>query len=691
MKRASVRKDRPMADEERLTLSLDGELSQALRRAALVAGVSTDEWAAQVLAERLGIELPGVAEVADADLEASEPQDLAPEPLAELTAAEPVAELVAAPEIEAEPDAELEAGPVVIEPAPVVEPETVAEPTVEFSETVVETDAVFEVAEPHGDEIADSPVADLVEEPVAEEVEAPAEHVEVSTPIPPVPAMPLPQHPPAPNPSYQQAPSGYPPPAPVGQPPYQPAAPGPYLPAGAAPYPQGGPAYPQGGPAAQPPYQQPVPPAYPPVVPIPQPPYQAGPGYPPGGPIGQPPYQAPQYQQASQPPQPVPPPPPPPPPPPAPAAPAPAPAARSAAESLADLSAWQQVTDDTQTFLISLPVGWRSRAWVEPTPAMAYPMAQTVSPDGGTTLFSGDSGIPMFLDPSSSMFAPPGMALRPPTPAVNFLPEWVQFRYGSRPGFQQLEVREDPQLREVAAQTVQRLGSPLTWLHAARLTAAYQGEDGRPVRAIFLATTRGVGPGWIAQVYGVTTVADPEAYVPAVLKLVATAQATTAQALRNQQEQARIAASHASVMESINAATRASERAHQERMSGIEQQGREFQSRMAEQRGANEAAAAAWSAQQASSDAVHEQYLGGLRTGAATPDATGGSEQQSFVNAMREETTVLDAQGYAHQVEAGADRYYHHEASNTWVGLQEHQDIVEETGNDDFQEGTIQR
>ncbi len=58
---------------------------------------------------------------------------------------------------------------------------------------------------------------------------------------------------------------------------------------------------------------------------------------------------------------------------------------------------------------------------------------------------------------------------------------------------------------------------------------------------------------------------------------------------------------------------------------------------------------------------------------------------------MREETTVLDAQGYAHQVEAGADRYYHHEASNTWVGLQEHQDIVEETGNDDFQEGTIQR
>ena len=721
MKRPRVRKDRPMADEERLTLSLDGELSQALRRAALVAGVSTDEWAAQVLAERLGIELPGIVEVEAAEPEISEPEP-EPEPVVEVENADALADSepiedgissasswlteASSPEpeaIEAEPVVEHEAvvesasafevdPEPVVEPGPVVEFEAVVdpEPVVE-PESVVESESVVEpepVVEP---EAVVEPIADLeVIEPLAPLAE---EQVEISAPIPPVPAMPLSQLPPA-QPPYQQAPSAaYPPPVPpMGQPPYQPAGPGPYQPAGPVPYPAGGPiGQPPGGPAGQPPYQQPIPVPYPSAGPVGQPPYQpAGPGYSPGGPVGQPPYQAPQYQQApaNYPPQQysqVPPPPPPPPPPPA-----PAPPTRSAAEGLADLSAWQQVTDDTQTFLISLPVGWRSRAWVEPTPAMAYPMAQTVSPDGGTTLFSGDSGIPMFLDPSTSMFAPPGMALRPPTPAVNFLPEWVQFRYGSRPGFQQLDLREDPQLREVATQTVQRLGSPLTWLHAARLTATYQGEDGRPVRAVFLATTRGVGPGWIAQVYGVTTVEDPEAYVSAVLKLVATAQATTAQALRNQQEQARIAASHASAMESINATTRENERAHQQRMSGIEQQGREFQNRMAEQRGANEAAATAWSAQQASSDAGHEQYLDSLRTGAATPGAGGGNEQQGFINALREETTVLDAQGYAHQVEAGADRYYHHEATNTWVGLEEHQDIVEVTGNDDFREGTIQ-
>ena len=683
-----------MADEDRLTLSLDGELSQAVRRAALVAGVSTDEWAAQVLGDRLGIAPPGIVEVvaAEPEVEIAEP---APEPVVAVAdewvepavAVEP--EPLATPDtvegIEAEPAAETEPELEAAE----AEPEPLAEPEATELEPEPLIEGVFDpepVLEPEWAAEADA-VAEP--EPVAAEFGVPVveERIEVSAPIPPVPAMPVPP-PAAVQPTYQPPSAAYPSAGPLGQPPFQAPVPGQYP--GAAPAP-----YPPGGAAIPPPYQQPVPPAHPPVVPAPQPPYQAGPGYPPGGP--QPPYQAPQYQQANQPPQqyprPVPPPPPPPPPPPAQAAPAPVvppPAARSAAEALGDLSAWQQVTDDTQTFLISLPVGWRSRAWVEPTPAMSYPMAQTTSPDGGTTMFSGDSGIPMFLDPSTSMFAPPGMALRPPTPAVNFLPEWVQFRYGSRPGFRQLDVREDPYLRDVAAQTVQRLGSPLTWIHAARLTATYQGEDGRPVRAVFLATTRGVGPGWIAQVYGVTSVEDPEAYLPAVLKLVATAQATTAQALRNQQEQARIAASHASVMQSIDATTRANERAHQERMAGIEQQGREFQNRMAEQRGTNEAAAASWHAQQAGSDAAHEQYLGGLRTGAVTPDAAGGDQQQGFVNAIREETTVLDAQGYAHQVEAGSDRYYHHEATNTWVGLEEHQDIVEVTGSDDFQEGKIQ-
>lgn len=363
--------------------------------------------------------------------------------------------------------------------------------------------------------------------------------------------------------------------------------------------------------------------------------------------------------------------------------------ARSLAESLLEQAAWQQVTDATETFLILLPAGWNSRAWVEPTPVMAYPMAQATSPDGGTTLFSGDSGIPMFLDPANSRIAPPGMALRPPTQATDFLSEWVRFRYGMRPGFQQVELRDDPELREIATQTVQRLGSPLTWLYAARFVASYTGEDGRPVRGIFLATTRGVGPGWIAQVYGVTSVEDPEPFVPAVLKLVATGQATTAQALRNQQEQARIAASHRAVMTMIDTNARASAAAHEQRMGDIAQQGKAFQDRMQEQQRSNDEATAAWRAQQASSDEAHEATMGGLRTGAAQPGA-GGTEQQGIINAIREETTVLDAHGDAHQLEAGADRYYHDEYNNTWVGLQEHQDVVEETGNDNFREGTIQ-
>ncbi len=364
-------------------------------------------------------------------------------------------------------------------------------------------------------------------------------------------------------------------------------------------------------------------------------------------------------------------------------------ARRPLVEALVDPAAWEQVIDPTDSLAAVLPRGWQHRVWLVPTPVMKYPMVTTTSPDGVVTLFSGDAEIPLYLDPSAAPMGPlPGTMLRPPTPATEFLAEWAQYRHGSRPGFRVISAREEPAIVEVAMKTAQRDGTQPSWLTGARLTAEWN-EDGRSVRAVFLATTTGISMGWFAGVQGVTGGDDPESFVPALLRMVAGMESTPAEKQRMWQQRMLADAQHQATMASIQQNTAMMTARHHQNMANIQASGQAFQAGMAQRQEAFDAGVQSWRAQQAGVDAAHAGFMGGLRSGAAQPGA-GGDSQQGFVNAIREETTVVDAQGYAHQVAAGADRYYHHEYTDTWVGLQEHQDIVEVTGNDDFQEGTIQ-
>ena len=363
---------------------------------------------------------------------------------------------------------------------------------------------------------------------------------------------------------------------------------------------------------------------------------------------------------------------------------------RSLAGTLAEPAAWEQIVDPTDSLTALLPRGWQNRVWMVQTPMMKYPMTTAISPDGTVTLFSGDAEIPLYLDPSAAPMGPmPGTMVRPPTPATRFLAEWVQYRHGSRAGFRVIGTAEEPAAVEVAMGSAQRDGLQPSWLTGARLTAEWS-EDDRPVRAVFLATTTGLPMGWFARVQGVIGGDDPASFVPALLRMVASLESTPAEKQRMQQQRMVADAQHQATMASIQQNTAMMTARHQQNMANIHASGQAFQAGMAQRQEAFDAGVQSWRAQQAGADAAHAGFMDGLRTGAAQP-GMGGSPQQDFLNMIREETTVLDSQGYAHQVEAGADRYYHHEYSNTWVGLQEHQDITEVTGNDDFQEGTIQR
>lgn len=357
---------------------------------------------------------------------------------------------------------------------------------------------------------------------------------------------------------------------------------------------------------------------------------------------------------------------------------------------LADPAAWELVSEPTATFTVELPRGWDNRAWVVPTPTMKYPMVATTSPDGLTSLFSGDAELPMFLDPAAGMFPAPGTMLRPPTEARQFLAEWAQYRGGQRAEFRLLGVAEAPEVVETVLAGAARTGSQYTWVTAARAEAEYD-QDGARVRAVYLGVTIGVGAMWLAQVHGVTSADDPAGFVPALLRLVASVQSTPGERQRLQAERMANDAQHQATMQMINQNTAMMTAGHQQRMADIQASGIAHQQNMASRQAAFDAGVDSWRQQQAGADAQHSAYMGGLRSGSAVP-GSGGDPQQDFVNMINEERTVLDAQGDAHQVAAGADRYYHNEHSNTWVGLSDHQDIVEVTGanRDDYQEGTIQ-
>lgn len=360
------------------------------------------------------------------------------------------------------------------------------------------------------------------------------------------------------------------------------------------------------------------------------------------------------------------------------------------ARGLADPAAWELVTDQTGTFQVELPRGWQSRAWVVPTPAMKYPMVAATSPDQRTTLFSGDAEIPMFLDPAAAGFGPPpGMVVRPPVPAPQFLTEWVEYRHGGREGFRVRGLREEPVLVEQAARAAERSGIRPDWVTGARLDAEFADGPG-VVAAVFLATTTGMGGMWFAQVHGVLSAGDPGEFVAALLRLVASAQSTPAERQRQQAERMASAAQHQATMAMIDQNTMMMTAQHQQNMANIAASSAAHQAAMTARQQSFDAGVDSWRDQQAAADGAHADAMAGLRGGGAGPSA--GDPQLDFLNAIREERTVLDAEGQAHQVEAGADRYYHNRHTDTWVGLQDNEDVVEATGGNraDYEEGTIQ-
>lgn len=348
-----------------------------------------------------------------------------------------------------------------------------------------------------------------------------------------------------------------------------------------------------------------------------------------------------------------------------------------------DAGAWVSVLDEAeQSFTIDLPAGWRNRAWLVRRGRAVTPMATATRPDGGLALFTGDPSLPTFIEPGAALW-PTEHVVQPPTSVEHLAPVWAQRRFGGLPGFAIRGMAPFPPLLRALEARMARAGGALTWATAGRLALSFDDPAGR-VDAVALVATYGLAPLWFAEVHGVTASGDPEAGVAMLLHVVDSQRATPAASQRAAQERAASAAAHRATMAMIDQNTAILQANHRQNMANLQASAAAHQAHMASIHAAHDAAHEAWRDRQASDAAQHASAVHRVR------DDEG---HRRFLNAIAEESTVVDARGDVHQVPAGYDRYFYRASDGTFIGTRSHEDLRGRPGIDpsQFEEVAIKR
>lgn len=366
-------------------------------------------------------------------------------------------------------------------------------------------------------------------------------------------------------------------------------------------------------------------------------------------------------------------------------------------DQLQHQGAWQTMVDEAGLFTVALPGGWANRAWCEAGPSSRAQLVTSTSPDQTVTLRSGDATLPTFIEPMAALFSmQPGAVARGKTSAEQFGTQWLGQAFGSRPGFRVLGYQDSPDLTQAVYLMVQRAGGQASWNSAGLVEFEYDdGPGASKVSGVLAVATTGIGFLWIPQVHVVTKRGgSARQWIPVLLTMVGSLAPTSAAQAGQAQARAATDAQHQATMANLQANTQAMTAAHNQRMQDIQTSGMAHQARMADMQQTWDMQNDAWRAQQQSQSAQHSQFMNTMRQGPVGAPGMGGQDVQhdQFLNMIREEHTVVDGQGYEHQVAEGADRYYYNQHTEQWIGLQEHHDIADYTERpDDWQEGTITR
>jgi hypothetical protein len=326
--------------------------------------------------------------------------------------------------------------------------------------------------------------------------------------------------------------------------------------------------------------------------------------------------------------------------------------------------AWEMLSDPEQVFSLSVPRGWRNRAWLKHNGHIPHQLATAESPGGETSLFLGDSSLPLFIEPATAMFgAPPGAVVRPYTSIEHFLPAYAQQRFGRLPGFRLGAMAPSPELFQMVGASARRAGAAQVWLTAGRLAFTFN-EGPRPVQALLFGSSTSLGQSWLADVHGISTVGDPEAFAPALLEMLASRRTNPAVLQRQLQERARSAAQHQATMNMLDQGAAMLRANHQQNMAALQGMAASHQARMASLHESHDAHNAAWRSQQAAQDTAHHARMH------SSDDA-----HRRFLNVIAEERTVSDGEGNTYQVADGYDRYFRRRSDGTWIGTRDQRDL----------------
>jgi len=342
--------------------------------------------------------------------------------------------------------------------------------------------------------------------------------------------------------------------------------------------------------------------------------------------------------------------------------------------------AWETVQDAEQVFTVAMPRGWRNRAWFKSEGSVPYQLVTAQSPGGETALFLGDPTIPQFIEPAAVGFGPPpGAVVRPYTSIEHFLPAYVQHRFGGLPGFRPGAMAPSPELFQLVSQSAQRAGAGRAWITAGRFAFSFD-EGPRRVRALVFGSSTSFGAVWIAEVYGISTVGEPEAFAPALLEMLASRRTNPAVLQRQLQERAQSAARHQATMAMLEQGAANLRANHQQNMAALHGMAASHQAHMASLHQSHDAHHAAWQRQQTAQEVAHHGQV-----------HTSDDAHRRFLNAITEERTVVDGEGNTHQVADGYDRYFRRRSDGAWIGTRDQRDLrgIPGVNPDDYDEAKI--
>jgi hypothetical protein len=323
-----------------------------------------------------------------------------------------------------------------------------------------------------------------------------------------------------------------------------------------------------------------------------------------------------------------------------------------------------------QCFTVEVPKGWHNRAYVARAFDVHREVITCVSPNSETVLFVGDPNIPQYWNPDSAheiiqeiARVNPMVDIAAPETAQDYMPTYVQDKFGKLDDFKMGSVTDNPELVASFQKLAAEHGMQA---QASAVTVRFNYTDkGKPMSALVIGTAAWFDGFWMVSTSGISTTGNADDYLPLLMKIGLSKKT-------NPEWTAKQNALHEQRMAEIRAFGERMTAQHHQNMSAIQASAQRHQQRMQ----------AIWAAGDASTRAYYER------------SAASDAQHQGFLNYINEENTV-SAGGQTFQVDNSYQRYWVNPSTGQYLGGDINFDdrSIRAMGlnPDDYQEAQIRR